>query len=195
MAQDIDKVLDKLLAVKKDEQAPRSILRLAIALEEACKASFEASAKQVKDPKGRDMFRFLAKDEISHIRLLKTELRALERDPEWLEKERVAVPIESCMPVTPKRLEKDAKKAAKAVQAGKGDAPAGGLDALKTAISAKEKALRFYCEASALMPGPAGKKMLAHLMDLEKRHLDELRVQYAWLDQAGFWYDASMMTD
>jgi len=191
-ARDIKALVGQLSQIKDDEKAVERVMGLAIKLEQSCEGAMASAAKAAKDPKGKEMFEFLAKDEHNHVSLLKKELAAIREDPDWIEKEPVSAPIATCLGATPKKLTSDAKKLA----AGRGiKADADDLSALGAAIKLKESSLDFYCNAAAVVAGPAAKKLLAHLMDLEKRHLNELEVQYAWLDQAGFWYDASMMTD
>ena len=69
------------------------------------------------------------------------------------------------------------------------------IEALRLAIEVKKRAIKFYCNAEVKVKDENAKKMFSHLISIEEKHLRELEVQYAWLDQAGFWYDPGMMTD
>lgn len=171
-----------------------NILDLAIRIEGLTREHYSGIAKKVTDPRGRGMFRYLANEERKHIRVLKIQRKALKRDGKWLLKGKVKPRDGICPIVMPKKKDikgaKDVLPEESEVRKGATD-----LDALRLAIEVKKRLVVFYCTAAAKTHAPYGKKMFSHLVELEDRHLNELEVQYAWLDQVGFWFDASMMTD
>jgi len=189
-------------ALRKESPPPQAdskaitfhILNLAIRIEKLSGEHYSGMAKKVKDPRGKDMFKYLAKEESKHAKALKTEYEAIKQDNNWLMKEKVLPQERVCAVVDPKK---------KAVKASRDIMPEEShvtksttdLEALKLAMEVKKRAIKFYCAAGAKIQDPQGRKMFSRLVSIENRHLNELEVQYAWLDEAGFWYDHTMMTD
>ncbi|MBN2518762.1 MAG: ferritin family protein [Candidatus Altiarchaeota archaeon] len=170
------------------------ILDLAIRIERLGREQYVYLGTKVSNPKGREMFKYLTEEEAGHIKGLKKEYEALRTDGKWLLKEKVLPQEGTCRITMPKK--KDVK-ASRDIFPEDADMKKNStdLDVLKLAIETKKRAIKFYCTASAKLDDPYGKKMFSHLVDIENRHLSELEVQYEWMDQAGFWFDPSMMTD
>jgi hypothetical protein len=138
------------------------------------------------------MFSYLAIEEAGQIKELTILLDTLKKDRKLLKKEKVSGGV---CPV-PLPGEKEIKKAKDLVpDNSKVGRDASDLEALKLAIEVKKRAIRFYCAAMEHVGNAEAKRLLAKVAAMENKHLNELMVQYAWLDQAGFWYDPSMMTD
>jgi rubrerythrin len=195
---EMDRIIGEAIGKKppkiKSIDLALNILDLAIRIEGLTRGHYSEIAKKVTNPRGRDMFKYLADEEKEHIRVLRLQHDALRKDGKWLLKEGVTPRGKICPIVIPKKRDiKAAKDILPEESEVKKDAT--DLDALKLAMEVKKRLVVFYCTAAAKIDDPDGKKMFSHLVELEDRHLNELKVQYAWLDQAGFWYDHSMMTD
>jgi rubrerythrin len=150
-------------------------------------------AAKLANKSGKSTFEYLAEEEIEHLKTLKTQYEALEKDKNWILKEHVTPAKKLCPLVMPgKKAVKDVEDIIPDEKVSREESD---LEALQLAMKIKRRTIIFYCAAEQKIRDPAGKKMFAHLIEMENKHLRELEVQYSWLDQAGFWYDAGMMTD
>lgn len=175
------------------EETALSILELAIRIESLTKMYYSYLAKKVANKAGKSTLEFLADEEVENLKTLKTQYQALKKDENWLLREHVEPAKSICPLVMPS--EQGIKKAEDIIPKEKVSREESDLEALRLAMEVKERTLRFYCAAASKVKDPAGKKMFSHLIEMESKHLKELEVQHAWLKQAGFWFDASMMTD
>jgi rubrerythrin len=192
VTEEMDATIGRALEHKAGKSSPTEILEMAIRIEKLTKQHYLGLAKKVRNRTGNVMFRYLAIDEANHMKELMVLLEVLKKDKKLLNRENI--PSSVCPAPLPSEREikglEDIMPDDAKVRGGSSD-----LEALRLAIEVKKRAIRFYCAAMEQIGNAAGKKLLAKLAAMENKHLNELMVQYAWLDQAGFWYDASMMTD
>jgi rubrerythrin len=196
-------IIEEMDGVIKDVVSPRTnvegdkialeILELGMKLETLIGEHYSHLARNVKNESGKSVFEYLAKEADEELRVLKAQHSALKEDRTWLATEEVKPAANVCPVVAP---EKDVEKSGDVlptdsdIEKGESD-----LEALGLAIEVKKRAIKFYCEASSRLNNDYGKKMFAHLIELEEKHLKELEVQYQWLQSTGFWYNPDMMTD
>lgn len=191
LIEEMDGIIQEALEQPKGAESALDILGLAIKIEELSKEHYEYMANKVENPTGKSMFKYLASEEAEHVKTLGVQYDALKSGSK-LESEKGA-PIQNICPlIHPKKDPKVSEDIVPDESSVSRDAT--DKDALKLAIEVKKRAIKFYCTAASKVDDH-GKKMFAHLIDVENRHLNELGVQYAWLEQAGFWYDHNMMTD
>jgi len=191
--EEMDAVIREALEHKPKGDSALGILAMALKIEELTKDYYLDLAKTVTDKTGNVMFRYLAIEETGHIKELTVQQEAIRKDSKWLLKE-IGLAKGACPIKLPE--EREVKTIKEIVPKGlKICKDMTDLEALKLAIEVKKRAIKFYCTAASKIDDPNGRKMFAHLIDIENKHLNELEVQYAWLDQTGFWYDPSMMTD
>ncbi len=192
--EEMDAIIAKTLEHTPRSKHPLEILEMAIRVERLTKEHYLEMAKKVGNKTGNTLFKYLAIEGAKHMKELMVQEDALKRGNKWLAREK-PVPMASVCPVVmPEKRDirtiRDIVPEKSLFKRGMND-----LEILKLAIEVKKRAIRFYCEASSKVSDAYGKKMFAHLIEMENKHLNELMVQYAWLDQAGFWYDTNMMTD
>jgi len=189
----IESVVEHPPDLESEELALR-ILKQAIDIEKLTKDHFEVLSKKVENDGGKTMFEYLSSEEAEHIKTLNIQYRSLKEDGKWLMREDVGPAERVCPLVAPEKknikdfedIEPDDRRVSK---------DSTDLEALKLAIEVKKRALKFYCTAASKIDDGYGKKMFDRIIEMETKHLKELEVQYAWLDQAGFWYDPNMITD
>jgi rubrerythrin len=192
--EEMDSIIAKTLEHKPRSKSPREIIEMAIAVERLMKDYYLDMAGRVGNRTGNTMFKYLAIEEAGHLKELMVQEHALKHDRKWLMREKIAPMASICPVVMPEKRDiRTIKDIVPDKPLRRKDMP--DLEILKLAIEAKKRAIRFYCEAASKVGDAYGKKMFAHLIEMENKHLNELMVQYAWLDQAGFWYDTRMMTD
>ena len=169
------------------------VIDMAIKLEKSAKEHFLDLAKRASSKSAKAVFRYVANEEGEHLKALQAQEIALKKDKRWLDKN-IKPKAGKCPLAAPAKEE--IKFIDNLVPKGqKFGKPPSDLEALGMAVEFKKKAMRFYCASAGTISDRSGKAMLQYLSELEARHLNELEVQYVWLDQAGFWYDPSMMTD
>jgi rubrerythrin len=190
---DIIKEMDSVIgdAIKK-EGMPLEILQLAINIENMIGEQYSDLSRKVQNPSGKSIFEYLAKEAAEEAKVLQTQHDAL-KEGKWLDDED-AKPLKNvCPAVKPDKDIKDSQDIAPSdSDIGRDESD---LEALELAMEVKKRSIKFYCEASGKVKEEKAKKMFAHLIELEEKHLEELNVQYHWLKQTGFWYNPDMMTD
>ena len=187
---EIDAILESLgKKSRPGEDTSMPVLEAAIKVEEFAKNYYAALAGSMKDKAGKAVMESLAKEGLMHLKALDAQKSMLKKGGDWLYKERVA-PVKAVCPAVPGDV-----KSSKGIFARLLKKKATDADALKLAMAIKMRTIKFYCAASWKIRDAGGKKMLAHLVDLEEKHLRGLEAQYAWLEQTGFWYDPGMASD
>jgi rubrerythrin len=187
----MDALVSGALEHKTKKTSPAELLGMAMKMEEFTKQYYQGLAKKVTNKTGSVMFRYLAAEEASQIKELSVLLKSLKKDKKLLGMKRVAG---VCTVQLPREKEMKGLRTIVPKDANIGK-NASDLLALWLAIEVKTRSVGFYCAAMKRVGDARGKKLLSQLAAIENRHLNELNVQYTWLDHAGFWYDASMMTD
>jgi rubrerythrin len=169
------------------------ILKLAIDIEQMTREHYSYLSQKVANSTGKTMFEYLVSEEDKQIEMLNVQAESLKKNGKWVLDEDLGE-IESVCPLV--NPEKDVKVSADVLpEDAEVSRDASDMDVLKLAIEVKKRCIKFYCTAEAKVTDELGKKMFAHLIKAQEGHLKELEVQYAWLDQAGFWYDHNMMSD
>jgi rubrerythrin len=150
-------------------------LNLAIEREKEAHLRYSEAAERATDGKGKQMFSWLASEEMGHMRILEKERAAVEKSGKWLAEEAWASSGDLSQPI--ERAEFPSLSEVKGEL--KTDAPE--LEILKAAIEAEREAASFYAELAQNISDPNGKAMLNKLSAIETGHLNLLEEEYEWL--------------
>lgn len=154
-------------------------LRQAMDLEQRGNQFYLEAAKRTKDPRGKEMFRSLARDEVMHLNTVQRQYEALSRGEDWL-------PLTGA-PERPVDLEKpllppDRETLDRTIRAEASD-----IDALHFALQFENDAYDLYRKAAAETADPVGRKMYEWLNDAELTHFSLLMLNYEYLTRVGHW--------
>lgn len=154
-------------------------LRQAVDLEQRGYQFYLEAAERTKDPRGKEMFRSLARDEVTHLNTVQRQYEALSRGEGWLHltgaPERPVDLEKSLLPPDRETLERTIS------------AEASDIDALHFALQFENDAYNLYRKAAAETIDPIGRKMYEWLTDAELTHLNLLMRNYEYLARVGHW--------
>jgi rubrerythrin len=149
-------------------------LKMAIRVEQNGYRFYRRAAEETDDPKGKQLFNSLAEDEEAHESILKSRLKALERDGEWKDVGAEEWPGES--PFTGEDPIFSRERIEKGVEDYTSE-----LSALRMAYLIEKNAFEFYTKAARETEDPVGKAMYQDLADWEKNHQSVLETEYRFL--------------
>ena len=162
-------------------------LNQAIELEIEGQRFYREAAECTTDPKGAEMFRSLADDEVIHERILRRQLDALTQGEGW-------VPVLSVVEGLPEGVDEvtadlaalifpqSAKVCEETLRPDESD-----LDALLFALQIENQSFNLYCEMAEKTKDPNGKRMYEYLADAERGHFERLMLNYEHLSTTGTW--------
>jgi rubrerythrin len=143
-----------------------------------------AAAESVDDEKGKKLFRQLAKEELDHLKALKSLSIALEKEGKWIEYEEAVdlgisileeekVPLFPNKELIPKLLGPNATD----------------IDALNFAIKIEAEAIGYYSAALKNSSNKEEESFFSALRNIERAHLKLLRWELDSLVKKGYWSD------
>jgi len=151
------------------EKAVRA-LTMALRVEQNGYRFYQRVAKETSIPEAQAFFQGLAEDEMAHESIIRTRLRALERDGEWQPVDEsewpVAIEVAESAIFTPER-----------VQGGVSDYTSE-LSALRMAYLIEKNAVAFYSKAARETEDPTAKAMYEDLAEWERGHQEVLEKEY-----------------
>ena len=162
-------------------------LNQAIELEIQGQRFYLEAAECTSDPKGAEMFRSLADDEVIHERILRRQLDALTQGEGW-------VPVLSMVEGLPEGVAEvtadlaalifpqSEKVCGEALRPDESD-----LDALLFALQIENKSFDLYREMAQTTDDPNGKRMYEYLANAERGHFELLMLNYEHLSTVGSW--------
>jgi rubrerythrin len=156
-------------------------IETAIQVEKDGFAFYSEAAERIESPKGRRMFKTLAKDEAAHLKLFEDARRALLETGEWPSPEAVEA-------VSPRRSV-DPGIFPKGGDARSIEVPEHQLKVLQRGIKAEEDSIAFYTEQRDQVDDPDARAMYAYLIEQEEGHRTILQGEYDYLAGTGFWFD------
>jgi rubrerythrin len=167
--------------------AALTALNQAIELEIQGQRFYLEAAECTIDPKGAEMFRSLADDEVIHERILRRQLDALTQGEGW-------VPVLSMVEGLPEGMAEVTADLAALIfpQSEKvcGEAlrpDESELDALLFALQIENESFNLYREMAGKIEDPNGKRMYEYLANAERGHFELLMLNYEHLSTAGSW--------
>ena len=147
-------------------------LELGIEREGGANKFYRNAAKATRDQNGKNMFDWLAKEELRHLAKLRQQLKSVLDNNKWLEWKRITTPIN--------RTEFPSISEA----TGTINADTSEMDALRQGIKSEQDAIAFYKDAEDSTPDLKGKNMFRALGKEEEGHLSLLEEELQWLTQS-----------
>ena len=149
-------------------------LKMAIRIEQNGYRFYQRAAQEAGDPKAAQLFNGLAEDEIAHERMLRTRLKALEREGTWS-------PIDDEEWPTPgPHVGEEPIFSTERIEEGLYEYTSE-LSALRMAYLIEKNAVEFYSKAARETGDPVGNAMYQDLADWEKEHQRVLEDEYRFL--------------
>lgn len=156
----------------------KDILDTALEREKKGHWFYVQASRTVTNEKGRQMFRWLATVEQTHIDKLTRQVDSLATTGKM-----ASVAPEQKQNVQPSEL-----PTAPAEASGKVAADTKELDALGLAMQAERDAIELYTRASRDLSEPDARALLTQLAADEQEHLDILEEEYEWLKRSGEYF-------
>lgn len=147
-------------------------LELAIERERGANKFYRKAAEATEDQNSKNMFHWLAKEELRHLAKLRQQLKSVLDSNKFLEWKRRTTPID-----TGEFPSISEAKGTITVDASE-------MDALRQAIQSEKEAISFYKEAENSTPDIDGKNMFRALSKEEEGHLELLQEELNWLTQS-----------
>lgn len=131
---------------------------------------YQRFAEQTQDAHARAMFQRLAREEVTHLELLRNNKAMLEESGEWIKYQEVPLGAVEGAPIfSRERIEQN-------IVAYTSD-----LSALRVAYLIEKDAVDFYSRAAGQTDDPNGKRIFLDLVRMEQGHLDLLQGEYEFL--------------
>ncbi len=147
-------------------------LKLGIEREREANKFYRKAAESTRDRNGKNMFDWLAKEELRHLAKLRQQLQSVLDNNKWLEWKRATTSIN-------KTEFPSISEATGTITADSGE-----MDALRQGIKSEQDAIAFYKDAEDSTPDPKGKNMFRALAKEEEGHLSLLEEELQWLTQS-----------
>lgn len=154
-------------------------LKKALKLEQDGQQFYLQAAERTADPKGAEMFRSLADDEVLHEQVIQRQLDALAKGQGWTSAAELDVgPVDLDTPLFPAgKIELD-----KAVRPDAGD-----LDALLFALKIENDSFNLYAEQAKIATDANAKRLYEYLVGAERTHFDLVMLNYEAVSNTGGW--------
>jgi rubrerythrin len=162
-----------------EANAALTALNQAIELEVKGHRFYLEAAECITNPKGAEMFRSLADDEVIHERILRRQLDALTQGEGWVWPEGVAEVTANLAALIFPQSE---KVCGEALRPDESD-----LDALLFALQIENESFNLYREMAQTTDDPNGKRMYEYLAKVERGHFEQLMLNYEHLSTVGSW--------
>jgi len=161
------------------EKSAMNVLEEAKCLEQQGQAFYREAAKKIQNPKGKKMFRQLAKDEVIHEKLIQREILSLIKEGYWVELLETQGPACALVPNIFPQGREGLEKAAKANP--------DEVDAVLTALDMENKSYDLYRTQAETVSDPKAKQLYEFLAGQERSHFDLLMANYEAMVQFGGW--------
>jgi rubrerythrin len=161
-----------------------SALNQAIELEVKGQRFYLKAAECTTNPKGAEMFRSLADDEVIHERILRRQLDALTQGEGWV-KSSLLLPEgvdEVTADLTALIFPEGEKVCEETLRPDESD-----RDALLFALQIENESFNLYREMAQTTEDPNGKRMYEYLAQTERGHFELLMLNYEHLSTTGSW--------
>ena len=165
--------------MKKDNNIVLEILKQAMESEKEGYEFYIQASTITKDPKGKEMFKYLARDETDHFKTLEDAYNRLKGGEG-----------KGSNTIGHKQKEKGFLIDSSLLL--KGDS--GDLKALNIAMKIEEEAQEFYAKSAEKAKQSDVRDIFLKLSDMEKNHYDLLKYEHDSLIRSGFWCDFPEIT-
>jgi rubrerythrin len=162
-----------------ETNAALDALKKALVLEQNGQRFYLEATERTADPKGANMFRSLADDEVIHAKVIQRQIDALAEGGNWVSPEGVdEVKADLETPLFPEgKVELE-----KAIRPDASD-----LDALLFALKIENDSFNLYAEQAKVAKDPNAKRLYEFLVDAERTHFDLLMLNYESLSSNAGW--------
>ena len=147
-------------------------LKLGIERENGANKFYQKATQATRDQNGKNMFDWLAKEELRHLARLRQQMKSVLDNNKWLEWKRVTAPMNKT----------EFPSISEAT--GTTTIDASEMDALRQGIKSEQDAIAFYKDAEDSTPDLKGKNMFRALGKEEEGHLSLLEEELQWLTQS-----------
>ena len=165
--------------MKTGNNAALTALNQALELEIQGQRFYLEAAECTTHPKGAEMFRSLAEDEVIHERILRRQVDALTQGEGWATIEGVAEVTADLAALIFPQSEKVCGEALRPDESE--------LDALLFGLQIENESFNLYREMAGKIEDPNGKRMYEYLANAERGHFELLMLNYEHLSTVGSW--------
>ncbi len=151
------------------EMRALAVLALAMEREKGGREFYLKAAAETRDPKGKEMFQWLADEELRHFQKLYGQRRGLAEGGKWQKPGEAVKPIDKSEFPDIAEARGEVKVTAKE------------RDALQMGINAEKESIELYRKAAEETADPDGREMFLRLVEEEKGHLELLEAEDKWL--------------
>ena len=164
-----------------EKSAALQALEQALGLERDGHRFYVQAAERTVDPKGAQMFRSLAEDEVMHERMIQRQIDSLSAGQGWALPQGVGqVQADLETPLFPQgKVELE-----RAIRPDASD-----LDALLFGLKIENDSFNLYVEQAGQADDPKAKQMYEYLVQAERTHFDLLMLNYESLSSNAGWVD------
>lgn len=152
----------------------KRVLELAVARERGASEFYAKAAEDSQDNLGQRMFRWLAEQELGHLKYLSGVRRELVKGRQWKTGAGTKAFFD---PITKEQLPRPIEVR------GTAKPDAGEYQAVHLGQQSERESIAFYSEAAAQATDPAARDMFTRLSAVEQGHLTLLETQEEWLDK------------
>jgi rubrerythrin len=162
-----------------DTSAAVVALQQALELERSGYRFYTEAAERTVDPRGSEMFRSLASDEVMHQQVIERQIDVLSQGGGWVLPEGAKdLEVDLATPLFPKgKVEFE-----KAIQPDASD-----LEALLFALKIENDSFDLYTEQAKAAQDADAKRLYEYLVDAERTHFDLLMLNYESLASNAGW--------
>lgn len=169
--------------MKEKTERALGIIRDALEFEDEGHRFYARSAEETGDPLGRDMFRFLAGEELKHIEKLRSVEQKLLKDETWESLAEKGITAERWdIKSVARRLSQEMRSQI--------TADTSGLKALEIAQEMERRGKAFYESARRRTRDQAGRELFAFLEREEEEHLRIISATREYLENPKGWLES-----
>jgi len=161
--------------MEKISKQVENAIRGAILLEIDGRKFFSHAAEVTQHEKGKKMFRFLADEEVKHMKTFGELFTEILKGGQW-QKFIKAEEVSGEAPLVTKLKERMKQ------EEGKGE-----IEALRIGMELEQTAIEFFNRASREAGDPVASRIFHEISEEEKFHYDLLQAQYDSITHSGFW--------
>jgi len=140
---------------------------------------FNHAADVTQHDSGKKMFRFLAEEEVKHLKTFTNLFSQILEGEDWKEY------------ISSNELEGEAPLVEKLKERMKREEGKGETEALNIGMQLEMDAINFFQKAAEETDDPVAKKIFREIAEEEKFHYDLLQSQHDSVTKSGFWLDSA----
>ncbi len=160
-------------------QQVKDAIKGAILLEVNGRKFFDHAADVTQHESGKKMFRFLAEEEVKHLKTFTALFGQILGSKDWKKH------------ISSHDLEREAPLVEKLKERMKREGGKGETEALSIGMQLEMDAINFFQNAASETDDPVAKKIFTDICDEEKFHYDLLQAQHDSVTKSGFWLDSA----